>query len=85
SPDNGIINIYTKKRENTIALHIKNDGATFTQENYLQTLSSQENSSSINGIGLRLVDELSKKINATVTFLMPANGGTLVEINLKIV
>ena len=85
SPQNGMIKIFTKKNQTTISLFINNEGQSFTQQQYQQALSNQENATTTHGLGLRLVDELSKKINANVTFLTPANGGVSVEISLKTV
>lgn len=85
SPENGIIEIFTKKNQNTISLYINNEGQSFTQQQYQQALSNKENATTTHGLGLRLVDELSKKINANVTFLTPVNGGASVEISLKTV
>lgn len=82
SPQNGIIEVFTKKHNSSISLFINNEGTSFTQEQYLLAVSA-DNATSISGLGLKLVDELARKINAQVRFLPTVIGGTSVEITFK--
>jgi len=81
SPENNEIEIGTTALPNGLALYIKNQGASFSQEQYEKILNSEEVVLNLNGLGLRLVDELAKKINAVISF-KPATTGTFVEIQL---
>lgn len=83
SPQNGTIEIFTRQENSHLSLFIKNSGVSFTQAQYQQAVSNQENTATANGLGLRLIDELSQKINASVKFITPPEGGTLVEVRLK--
>ncbi|MGF2412184.1 tetratricopeptide repeat-containing sensor histidine kinase [Ferruginibacter sp.] len=82
APDNSEIEIGTMAAANGLALYIKNQGASFSQEQYQRILSSDETALNLNGLGLRLVDELSKKINATILFKSVSTEITFVEILL---
>ncbi|GAB2831548.1 tetratricopeptide repeat-containing sensor histidine kinase [Ferruginibacter profundus] len=81
SPENSEIEIGTKALANGVSLYIKNQGTTFSQEQYENILNSEEAVLNLNGLGLRLVDELAKKINATILF-KSATIGTFAEIQL---
>lgn len=83
SPQNGTIEIFTRQENSHLSLFIKNSGVSFTQAQYQQAVSNQENTATANGLGLRLIDELSQKINASVKFITPPEGGTLVEVRLE--
>ncbi len=82
SPENGEINISTTENNNSLSLFIENKGGSFTQQNYQQLLSKEENATSLTGLGLRLVDELSQKINVSVNFSSVSPSSTRVEIIL---
>ncbi len=82
SPNNGMIEISIVKGHGHIGLSLKNEGPAFTQEQYLQAISGAD-ATSMNGLGLRLVDELSKKIGAEIHFTSPPEGGTIAEIFMK--
>ena len=82
SPDNSEIEIGTMAAANGLVLYIKNQGASFSQEQYQHILSSDETVLNLNGLGLRLVDELSKKINAAILFKSVSTEITFVEILL---
>ena len=82
SPQNGIIHIGTEQKNGSTILYLKNEGGNFTQEMYKQIISSEENAKSLNGLGLRLVDELSQKIGVAVAFKNTSKTGTIVEITL---
>ncbi|RYZ22788.1 MAG: ATP-binding protein, partial [Sphingobacteriales bacterium] len=49
-------------------LTIENEGGHFSQQQYEILLASKEDKNSLSGLGLRLVDELSRKIDAEVRF-----------------
>ncbi|MEI9957667.1 MAG: HAMP domain-containing sensor histidine kinase [Ferruginibacter sp.] len=82
SPENGAIEISANTEGNNLVFAIKNDGANFSQQQYQQILTSEEAAKSLNGLGLRLVDELAKKIGAFVQFKTLSTQGTLAEIHL---
>ncbi len=82
SPENGTIKIGTEQLPEGTILYIKNEGDNFSQQQYKQIVSSEENTKSLNGLGLRLVDELSKKIGVAIIFKHKSESGTCVEITL---
>jgi signal transduction histidine kinase len=58
---------------------IQNGGSSFTQQDYEKLLSAKEDGSSLSGLGLRLVRELSEKMGARVMF-SAENGVTTAAI-----
>jgi signal transduction histidine kinase len=80
SPDNTEIEIGTEQTTKGFVFYIQNEGGSFTQEQYKQIISSEEKAKSLNGLGLRLVDELSQKIGASVIFKSTSDALTRVEI-----
>ena len=50
------------------SISIENKGAPFTQKEYEHVLNDSDNSKGLSGLGLRLVDELSKKAGIQVRF-----------------
>ncbi len=62
-------------------LSIQNNGGHFSQQQYEAILASKEDANSLSGLGLRLVDELSKKINAKVNFAAATADTT--EVSLR--
>lgn len=76
SPQEGLVKIDFSDKK----LTIQNSGAHFSQQQYQQTLVSAEGEKSLSGLGLRVVDELSRKINATVFFAATGNDTTCVQI-----
>lgn len=77
SPENGLIKITAKDNTDATILSIQNEGAAFTQMDYENAVLSQETNYSLNGLGLKLIDELSKKINAEITFQTSENTTTV--------
>jgi signal transduction histidine kinase len=66
SPQKGIITI---TYEPHICLEITNQGIAFTHQNYLDALNKSETSQLLNGgLGLQIVDELSRKIKLSVSY-----------------
>lgn len=80
SPQNGVIEIATASEKNCFKLHIKNEGGSFSQQQYLQSINTDANAGNLNGLGLKLVDELSRKIGATVFFKTTSETTTWVEL-----
>ena len=76
SPENGDIIIDFKDQQ----LSIANSGGHFSQQHYEQLLASKEDVNSLSGLGLRLVDELSKKIGAKVFFAVSDQYATIVHL-----
>jgi signal transduction histidine kinase len=77
SPENGEINITFENNQ----ISIENAGAIFTQKDYETTLINPQKQENLNGLGLKLIDELTKKIGARIMF-EEKSGNTVV--NLKI-
>ncbi|MES2794936.1 MAG: tetratricopeptide repeat protein [Bacteroidota bacterium] len=65
SPENGEIFINTEKSGQ---ISILNSGAIFTQKDYENILNNPKKQENLYGLGLKLVDELSQKINAKIVF-----------------
>lgn len=82
SPENGVIKIGTVQSMGGSTLFIENQGNLFTQEQFRQIISSEESAKSMNGLGLRLADELSQKIGITLMFKPLDETGTRVEIHI---
>ena len=80
SPQNGVIEIATASEKNCFKLHIKNEGGSFSQQQYLQSINTDANAGNLHGLGLKLVDELSRKIGATVFFKTTSETTTWVEL-----
>ncbi len=76
SPENGVIEIGFQDSDLQPALTICNEGKPFTQSEYKALLANAETGKSLSGLGLRLVNELSEKIGATVSFSTESNDGT---------
>ncbi|UAY53627.1 sensor histidine kinase [Ferruginibacter albus] len=71
SPENEFISISCNVSANSIVnyIQIKNRGKLFTQKDYQNILTVTQTSQQLwQGLGLQVVDELSRKINATVFF-----------------
>ncbi|HKG08578.1 MAG TPA: tetratricopeptide repeat-containing sensor histidine kinase [Pedobacter sp.] len=83
SPMEEHIDIEINRHPDLTVLSITNSGKVFTQEDYLAVLSSENNSRSLSGLGLRLVDELSAKLNHKITFEAVAGGLTKVKISFQ--
>ena len=68
APGNSLIVINAAKNEDATKLSIQNGGSVFTQQDFEKAISNQDNNHSLSGLGLKLVDELSKKINAEIQY-----------------
>lgn len=76
APQNSVIHIdYINQ-----ALFIRNEGAYFSQRDYEAAITSEDAGKSLSGLGLRLVDELSRKIGATVSFADTGGDGTAAQL-----
>ena len=84
SPENAEIQLGVQEGTYGVILYIKNKGGEFTQEQYKQIISSEEHAKTLNGLGLRLADELSEKIGTAISFKIPEAGATLVEITIPV-
>ncbi|PSK94762.1 sensor histidine kinase [Taibaiella chishuiensis] len=63
-------------------LSIGNDGVHFSQADYETAIAAAQSPKSLSGLGLRLVDELSRKIGATITFADTTGSGTRVALSM---
>ncbi len=61
------------------ALSIMNEGPHFSQTDFEQAVATDLNKNALNGLGLKIVDELSRKIKMTVTFDNTFTSGTKVD------
>ncbi|MBO9596158.1 MAG: GHKL domain-containing protein [Niabella sp.] len=68
APEDSMIYLETGNLNGKTQLLIKNQGAAFTQQQYEQLIAQEQSAASLSGLGLRLVDELSQKIHANVSF-----------------
>lgn len=79
APQNGYLKIDFINQQ----LSIENDGGHFSQAQYEQVLASKNDANSLSGLGLRLVDELSGKINVTISFAAAAVAITKVSLSFS--
>jgi signal transduction histidine kinase len=82
SPLNGLIKISCEEKPGTVVISILNEGGAYTQREYETFIANNENAKNLSGIGLRLVHELSQKIEATILFENPAANTSQVNIVL---
>ena len=82
SPDNSLIKIKSAQINNETILSIENTGGVFTQNDYEKTINDNASNQSLNGLGLKLVDELSRKINIKIHFESGVNS-TIAQIIFK--
>ncbi len=83
SPQNGIIKINAHRQEEKVVINIQNQGGAYTQKEYEAFISDSETAKSVNGLGLRLVHELSQKTGMAIHFSTPAADTTQVSISLQ--
>lgn len=79
SPENGKI-ILTADAER---ISIANEGAPFTQQQYESMLQDNDSTKGLTGLGLKLADELSRKINATINFNSKTAGFTTAVVKFN--
>ncbi|MET7257456.1 sensor histidine kinase [Dyadobacter fermentans] len=78
SPDGGVIDIRCVRVETGIVLAIGNTGSEFTSGQYAEILASGHHG--LSGLGLKLVDELSRKTGIAVSFENPERDSTRVSL-----
>jgi signal transduction histidine kinase len=83
SPQNGIIKINAGRHEEQVIINIQNQGGAYTQKEYEAFISDSETAKSVNGLGLRLVHELSQKTGMAIHFSTPVADTTQVSISIK--
>ena len=76
SPKNSMVEITFAENN----LSISNLGTPFTQMQYEAALAHDDLSKGLSGLGLKLVDELAKKIGATVNFTKSNEEQTVAEV-----
>ncbi len=76
SPENGRVVILADTR----SISISNEGVPFTQEQYETIIQNNDIAKGLTGLGLKLTDELSKKINASLHFSSSTTGFTTVTV-----
>lgn len=79
SPENGKIIL----QANQSSISITNEGDAFTQAQYEQALQDNETTKGLSGLGLKLVDELSRKINARIYFTNETAGTTTAVLKFE--
>ncbi len=67
--------------ENTLS--VCNDGPYFSQKDYEAAIASEDSGKSLSGLGLRLIDELGRKISARIFFADTGGTGTCVHLVIK--
>lgn len=80
SPENEVVRIDSCQEE-ALVVSINNRGIPFSQQDYEQILQSKDTGKGLSGLGLRLVDELSAKLNIRVTFSIDSDQSTTVKIH----
>ncbi|GLU51486.1 hypothetical protein Dfri01_09470 [Dyadobacter frigoris] len=78
----GVVDIEYVENKQETTLSIRNSGAPFTQEQYEQILASTENG--LSGMGLKLVDELSRKTGVSINFENKKGDSTQVNLRFSI-
>lgn len=82
APLNSGIIMETTLRSNFVVLTIQNEGAAFTQAQFLQAFDYEDGAKSLTGFGLKLVHELSEKCGIQVSFSNPSENTTRAEIRI---
>lgn len=68
APVNSAIRIAAIAGAGKTVMSIENEGKVFTQEDYERTVADAGSNTSLAGLGLKLVDELSRKVNVQIRF-----------------
>jgi signal transduction histidine kinase len=71
---------FVQKEDRTATLSVGNSGGAFSQQEYLASISGEENAQSLHGLGLRLIAELSEKIRVKVQFNNPSSDFTRADL-----
>jgi signal transduction histidine kinase len=80
SGDNGTIQLQFLENDLEKYLSIENSGPAFSQADYETILSKTDGNMGLNGLGLRLVDELSEKTGLKIRFENPSPALTVARI-----
>lgn len=70
-------------RANATSITIANQGVPFTQQQYEAILIDKEGTNVLSGLGLKIADELCKRINASLQFHAETDGYTYSTLNLS--
>ena len=84
SPENADVNIECLRLENSVEIIIENPGKKFSQENFIDLLAATSSERSLDGLGLRLVAELTAKLGGTIHFTTTATGRTRAVLQLPV-
>lgn len=84
SPNNATITISTIEQPGATSIAIRNQGAPFNQQQYLDAIDSSAAMANLHGLGMRLVHELSEKIGARISYADAGNKQTEVHITLPV-
>lgn len=75
-----VIGVDYTQNDEAVVLSIDNSGAVFSQQDFLGSISGEGNGQGLNGLGLRLIAELSEKIDVKVNFTNPSSNFTRAEL-----
>ena len=84
SPENTPIHITAKQENGKAEIAIQNEGNSFSQQQYEQLVHQEQNSLSLSGLGLHLVQELTEKIGGEIRFLNPAVNITVATVSIPV-
>lgn len=84
SPENAAIHISAKQENGKAAIAIRNEGGSFTQQQYEQLIHQEHNTISLSGLGLHLVHELTEKIGGEIRFSDPTENITIATISIPV-
>ena len=77
----GVIRVdFAKNAAGVLVLSVGNSGPAFSQQRYLDVISPEDHGQSLDGLGLRLVAELSEKIDVKVHFSNPSPDFTQADL-----
>jgi len=79
SPEHGKIIL----RADAKSISVANEGAPFTQQQYEAVVHDSDGGKGLTGLGLKLTDELSRKINASVYFHTETAGLTIAVLKFE--
>lgn len=72
SDQGSLLRIDFSENESSAVLSIENTGSAFSQQDYLDLLNDTSSTNGMNGLGLRLVDDLSKRTGLIIRFKNPS-------------
>ncbi|MFA6150952.1 MAG: HAMP domain-containing sensor histidine kinase [Chitinophagaceae bacterium] len=83
APEESLLNIEIEREEECIRLRLSNEGKTFTQQDFVRIISESGEDASLSGLGLKLVWELSQKLNCRIEFSTEA-ANTVVKLYIPV-